>query len=202
MYLVESLVQLCQNYVLMHLEEFPVNNYLSLLPLSTRRDLLWQLPVADICLRLEDTDFTIGLDMAAFWTSTWEDEHVGVAGSSHDSDVKGYVQEWNSTKYARETLYGLVTTCAFGHLRGGEFWFHTPHYRKSPDGFPESGMSIFSLLYAVRQPCMDGAGCKLTFPPHYSHKSEKSKEDLMVYEVVNCFSHGSGEFPKIFQKLK
>ena len=202
-YLVESLVQQCQNYVLMHLEEFPVNNYLSLLPLSTRRDLLWQLPVADICLRLEDTDFTVGIDMGAFWTSTWEDEDPGVSDSMQDSDVKGYVQDqWNSTEYARETLYGLLATFACGHLRDGSFLFHSPYYRRRPYDYPEAGMSVFSLLYAVRQPCMDSPGCKLKFPLRYSHKSMKSDEDLTVYEVVNCFSYGSGEFPRIFPEVE
>ena len=43
---VESLVQQCQLYILMHVEDFPVS-FLSLLPLSVREVLLWRLPIAD-----------------------------------------------------------------------------------------------------------------------------------------------------------
>ena len=58
-FLVESLVYHCQYFIAMHLEEFSVSQ-LSLLPHYTRKDLLWQLPLADVC-QLEDTKFTEGL---------------------------------------------------------------------------------------------------------------------------------------------
>ena len=60
---VESLIQQCQHYIAMYVDEIPVS-HLSLLPLSARRDILWRLPLADVC-QLEDTDFAEGLD------STW-----------------------------------------------------------------------------------------------------------------------------------
>lgn len=41
---VRSLVQQCQSYILMHMEEFPVS-LLSLLPLSVRKELLWRMPM-------------------------------------------------------------------------------------------------------------------------------------------------------------
>ncbi len=181
---------------------FPAS-HLSLLPLSTRKDLLYQLPVADICLQLENTDFITGLDMAAFWKSTWEDEGIGVA---EDSDVEGYFQVWDSAEYTRSMLYGLVATMAIGDLRGGEYWFHSPHYRyrKCPDGLPDSGIPVFSLLYAIRKPNHDiiHSGCELMFPPRYSHKSNKRDKDLTVSEVVNCFSHSKEELPRIFPEIE
>ena len=60
----ESLVHQCQLWIAMHLEQLPVS-HLSLLPLSTRNELLLKLPIADVC-RLEGTQFTVGIDMAAF----------------------------------------------------------------------------------------------------------------------------------------
>ena len=75
---VESLALLCENYIAKHLEEFPIS-YLSLLPLSIRKDLLWRLPIADVCLRLENSDFVKGLDMAAYWKLPCENFDPGVA---------------------------------------------------------------------------------------------------------------------------
>ena len=83
----------------MHLEEFPVS-YLSLLPLSTRKELLWQLPVADVCL-LEGTKFTEGLVMAAYWKYPLE-EAFGVS-SWNDKGLERYAQEWDNTSLASQT---------------------------------------------------------------------------------------------------
>ena len=48
---------------MMQLEEFSIS-HLSLLSFSVWRDLLWRLPVADImCLQLESTDFTAGMEL-------------------------------------------------------------------------------------------------------------------------------------------
>ena len=122
----EPLVYQCQYYILMHLEEFPVN-CLSLLPLSTRKELLWQLPVADVCL-LEDTKFTEGLDMAAYWKDALDEQAFGVS-SWNDKELERYIQEWDNTEYEREILYGLLTTYDFGsdYLRDGDFYFRSPH---------------------------------------------------------------------------
>ena len=201
MYFVESLAQQCQTYILMHLDELPVS-HLSLLPQSMRKDLLWQLPVIDICLRLENTDFTVGLDMATFWKSSWEEEYFDMANSS-DSEISRYVQKWGNVEYARAMLYGLVATCAIGHLRSGDYWFNSLHFTKDSDyPFPKLGMSAFSLLYAVRKPCTDSGRCELIFPPRYSHKKSKDNSDLTVYEVVKCFSHDKGKFPRIFPEIE
>ena len=122
----EPLVHQCQYYILMHLEEFPVN-YLSLLPLSTRKELLWHLPVADACL-LENTKFTEGLDMAAYWKFPLDEQAFGLAGCWSDRGLKHYVQEWDDTEYEREMLYRLVSTYAFGsnYLHDGDFYFRSP----------------------------------------------------------------------------
>ena len=192
---------------MMHLEEFPVS-HLSLLPLSTRKDLLYQLPIADICSRLENTEFTAGLDMAAFWNSTWEHDSVGIVDSSHDrDDIKRYVQDkWDDGEYAREMVCGIVATCALGHLPDIEFRGTFLPIRECNCEIDSDirigwGMPLISFLYAVRKTCIHGRCCKPEFPSRYSHKSSKSEKDVTMYEVVNCFSHDRGEFPRFFPEF-
>ena len=60
-----TLHQQCYQYIAMHLELFPFNS-LMLLPLKTRWNLLWNLPIADVCL-LEATQFIQGIDMDDYW---------------------------------------------------------------------------------------------------------------------------------------
>ena len=191
----------------MHLEEFPVS-HLCLLPLSTRRNLLWRLPVADVCLLLENTDFTTGLNMESFWTSTWKDGGVDVAGSSYDPDVKAYFQAWDRVEYARAMLYGLMTTMSLGYLRDGDFVFYSPHYGQDCTGYRENwGMPVYPFLYAVRRPFSDNpvsagrlSSCDLICPTRYAEKSTKYDGDLTGYEVVNMFGHDD-ELPRIIPEL-
>jgi hypothetical protein len=144
--------------------------------------------------------------MEAFWKYSWKHEQVEVAGSSHDSDVKGYFQTWNKAEYPRAVLYGLAATMAIGRLRDGEFSFHSPHYGRDITGYHENrGMPIFPFLYAVRKPhnvqiYVHYRSCYLIFPPRYLHKSNKDDNDLTENEVVNCFS-SNGEFPRIFPEI-
>ena len=201
--IVDSLVLQCQHFITMHLEEFPVS-HLSLLPLSTRRDLLWQLPLADVC-QLEDIKFTEGLDMASYWRSPWECVYLGIANWWPDYDVQDYVQEWDSTEYARAMLYGLLTTCAIGNLYEGEFEFLLPHLHCEDEEYEvHKYMSVISLLYAVRKPDYDlqhNPNYQLKFPSRYSHKSNKDEEDLTVPEVMKLFSR-DGALPTIFPQIE
>ncbi len=111
-YVVESLVQQCQFYILMHLEEFPVD-YLSLLPLYSRKQLLWQMPIADVC-QLMDTRFTKGLEteVTEFIYSHFRyEDYYGIIDCG-DKDVKHYIENrWDDDMaYAREILYGQLVT--------------------------------------------------------------------------------------------
>ena len=203
MSVVESLAQQCHTYIMMHLEEFPVRDHLSLLPLSTRKELLYHLPIADVCLRLENTAFTAGIDMAAFWNSIYDPDSVGIVEASHDKeDIEHYVQgKWDDLEYAREAVYGIVATCAMGHMvldiefRGTFHATHTHNCEKHKHF--QWGMPVVVFLYAPRTSCVHGT-CQPPFPSRYKHKSEK---DLTMYEVVNCFSHSKGEFPRIFPEV-
>ena len=60
-----TLHQQCFQYILMHLEQFPISS-LALLPLKRRWSLLWNLPLADVCM-LETTQFTEGMNMDKYW---------------------------------------------------------------------------------------------------------------------------------------
>ena len=64
----------------MHMEGLPVS-LLSLLPLSTRKELLPRMPIADVCL-LEDTMFVDGIDMEAYWKALLKPGHVGESPNS------------------------------------------------------------------------------------------------------------------------
>lgn len=57
-----SLKNHCLQYIILYLEQFPINS-LALLPLFTRREILWNL---DVC-RLEKTPFTDGIEMEEYW---------------------------------------------------------------------------------------------------------------------------------------
>ena len=93
---VESLMHQCYHYIAMNLEKFPVS-YLSLLPLKIREELLWRLPIADIC-QLEDTEYMEGFqDMAAYWKLPCED-FLKIALDY--ADVACYVEKWDSVDYA------------------------------------------------------------------------------------------------------
>ena len=59
------LYQQCFQYILMNLEQFPIAS-LALLPLKTRWNLLWNLPLADVC-QLEITQFASGMCMEKYW---------------------------------------------------------------------------------------------------------------------------------------
>ena len=194
---VEPLTELCENYILEHFEEFTVS-HLSLLPLSKRRDLLWRLPTADVCLRLENTDFVQGLDLAAYWKSPRVD--LCSLELPKDSDIERYVSErWpNEVEHAKAWLYGQVATfqvcppdgCEFCKVLSGDEYvcFHT-----------------LSFLYGIPTPHSE----ELTFPPRYQqeekllesypwHMTEQIEQDI-VDAIVRCFS---GERPKIFPNIQ
>ena len=61
-------------------------------------------------------------------------------------------------------------------------------------------MSVFIFLYALRTSCVL-VPCQPLFSSRYKHNSNKSEEDLTMYEVVNCFSCSKGEFPRIFPEF-
>ena len=195
---VQSLIQQCQTYILMHLEDFPIG-HLSLLPLSTRKTLLWQLPLADVC-QLEDTKFTEGLDMEAYWKFLWGEQYTGIVDPK-DSDIEQYIQQkWgchNSAvtqlvEYSKAIVYGQLVSRAIGCLEY-DFEFRVPH-----NGVCDT---FYDFLFAIRkiEEVLEGkaTSCHLEFPPRYLHKLDTPEEDL-VEEVVTCFK---GELPTVLAEI-
>ena len=52
--------------------------------------------------------FIMGLDMEAFWRSTWEEFSV----LQRHGMTMLYVETWVGTEYVRGVVYGWVVTCA------------------------------------------------------------------------------------------
>jgi hypothetical protein len=168
----------------MHLEEFPVS-HLSLLPLSERKRLLQRLPIADVC-RLEDTSFTEGIDMAAYWKFPLEPAEV------ENSDI--FVQEWGEAKFAKAALYGEVTSVIIGCLPKG-FWYPFP----SGNEFVRTE-DMIEFLYAVRRfPSITyefapNKGAEFNIPARYQDKANLFLKEDLIDAAMNCFG---GELPKI-----
>ena len=59
------------------LEEY-LPSYLALLPLSLRKEILWRLPMADVC-KLEDIEFVKGIKTEDYWSSTFSEDSNTVA---------------------------------------------------------------------------------------------------------------------------
>jgi hypothetical protein len=195
--LVESLIHQCYHYIAMNLEKFPVS-YLSLLPVKVREELLWRLPIADLCL-LEDTEYVEGFqDVAAYFKLPYEDYMMALP--QKHADVARYVEEWDSVKYAKAILYGQVAITVFG--------FYTTYIgicldislpfdgRLVPnDRSPNSRSMVIPLLYAVRKPLVGKeSGCGLTFPPRYRDKGSITSKKDIINSVRSWFKCG---FPKI-----
>ena len=99
--------------------------------------------------------------MAAFWNSIYDPDSVGVTESSHDKeDIKHCVQDkWDDLEYARETVYGIVATCAMGHMVDIEFQgtFHA-RYTHNCEKHKDSSLGM-SVSYTLPENlvCMDPA---------------------------------------------
>ena len=169
----------------MHLEQLPVS-HLSLLPLSTRNELLLKLPIADVC-QLEDTKFVEGIDLGAFWKFICKD-------FSGMGDVRAYFSEWDDAKYYRAFLYGeIVTYIIGGEALGG--WVSYPHNAELM-----VDDDIVSFMYSVRKFTDEQATrCQLLYPPRYHQESKlmcnvSDMSEDVVEAAMNCFG---GELPKI-----
>lgn len=169
-YLVETLAQQCLTYVVMHFEKFPIS-HLSLLPLSIRKDMLWALPIADVC-QLEETSFVQGFDMFEYWCSALRGGDIG------DPAIEAYLAEKDATLHAKDVLHGLVLSYAMDCHPTCFLGFSLPRniYNVTYD--------IIALLYCVRKRCLKNQpACVgdtndeedwLIFPPRYHKHTDMS----------------------------
>ena len=190
---VESLVHQCYHYIAMNLEKFPVCN-LSQLPLKIREELLWRLPIADMCL-LEDTEYVEGFqDIAAYWKHPCE-ELRGI--ETRDIDMICNEMKLDKPNYAKAVLYSHVATTLIGCLFE-DLTFVLP-FKDSLDPYDKS--TLIPLLYAVRKPLSSdkfGRGCGLLFPARYYSKSILTSKKDIINAVIDCFK---GELPKILADI-
>ena len=188
-----SLVHQCQLWITMHLEQLPVSQ-LSLLPLTTRKELLLQLPIADVC-QLEDENFVEGIDMREFWQSQCTEY------SYRRMEILRYAKEkWTNAECYRCLLYGKIAS-----------------YVIDNSSFTHSLRDLLYFLYCVRK--VDGCkdvvswlyqtsknACQLVFPPRYTayiqeiesswlYPKKDAREDV-IKAVVSCFR---GKLPKILE---
>ena len=208
---VKPLAELCENYIVKHFEKFPVS-HLSLLPLTIRRDLLWRLPIADVCLRLENTDFVKGLDMAAYWKLPCENfPNDPDITFPKDSDIDDYIKErWPSeADYAKAKLYGRIATSRMGGLPSGDLNELVMPHDAYVDLDAFNGTVLF--LYGVRELHGDERN-RLTIPPRYhqnvthlgqpdsdlSLTTSKKLDEEILDVTMHCFN---GERPKMLPEF-
>ena len=198
---VDSLVHQCYHYIAMNLEKFPVS-YLSLLPLKIREELLWRLPIADICL-LEDTEYVEGFqDLAAYWKLPCGEEFQGIPAG--DPDIGRYVEEWDSVEYEKVILYSKVAIAVIGCRDPFEefsFWLPfedelEPYRQGIMIPLDDRGL-VISPLYAVRKPTSYGE-CELSFPPRYHEMNNISTKRDIINAIIRCFK---GKLPKLVGQI-
>ena len=178
----------------MHLDKLSVS-HLSLLPLYVRRELLWQLPLADVC-QLEDTKFTDGLDMAAYWKYPLDEQGIGIDWWGLPCNKICYYHEWGAAEYERAVLYGLLTAYAFGSdYRPCDVDFRSP--------LVEDGeLDALAFIYAARKPTQyHGGDYDIVFPFRYVPVAITPRRELDVDEVVRCFDRNRDELPKVFMEI-
>lgn len=89
----------------MHLEEFP-SSRIARLPLFMHDELLWRLPIADLCV-LDESSFVEGVDIEKYWQS---------AGNSFCKQFllnhKLYSEKWIcKSQYAKVCCYAEIAQC-------------------------------------------------------------------------------------------
>ena len=122
-----SLQEICLAHILWTLEEYPVD-VLALLPKAIREEMLHNLPIVDIC-RLEDTQFTSGIDMDSIWKELYE-SHMN---SELFLPYSPYQSRWRQ-KYLKRVLTII--------LQGRPYDAHEIHHKK---------VGIVNYLVAVKR---------------------------------------------------
>ena len=107
----KSLQEICLTHIQWTLEEYPVD-VLALLPKVIREEMLHNLPIVDIC-RLEDTQFTSGIDMDSVWKELYKRHIDAEATKSEGSWRQRYLHKLSLTTLNEGRLYGYFS-CVLG----------------------------------------------------------------------------------------
>lgn len=183
-----TLHQQCFQFILRHLEQFPCNS-LALLPLKTCQQVLWSLPIADVCL-LEATQFTKDMTMDDYWKAIihTSDKDLGCHSVCLDciqntrlcspcrwkSIVASIsAKEWVHAAVVAEaiTKKGLtVELTPSSELKALHSTVNALSFIRNPKQH-----DLYTFLYAVRWftededsgRYTDGVKCEFEFPPRY-----------------------------------
>ena len=180
--------QQCFQYILMHLEQFPIAS-LALLPLKTRWNLLWNLPLADVC-QLEITQFASGMCMDKYWQAIVHTDVAKLGGHSECIDCmlkkelcspcrwKAMVEETT----AKEWVYSVIAAEAITERGVTE---KLPPSRECAALYSvvvtmqpirnAKCDDLYAFLFAVRKfyqgdrsrQCTGGVVCEFKFPSRY-----------------------------------
>ena len=185
-----TLHQQCYLYILMHLEQFPFNS-LALLPLKMRWKLLWNLPIADVCL-LEATQFIHGMNMDEYWRTIVRTDvgDLGCHSECFDCILDNELcspcrwKEIVETTTAKEWVYAVIAAEAITEIGITEelppsndctALYSTVIAMQSIRNFKRD--DLYTFLYAVRRFYQGdssrwwitaGVACKFEFPSRYS----------------------------------
>ena len=177
-----SLQNICKKFVLTNLEQFPVS-YLSLLPLSMRQSMLWELAIADVC-QLETTAFCSDLDLTSYW------KHLaGDVFMFSDNDVKAdknvwkFAEEMGDGAFAKATFYGQVASFLINEdCIISDYWFELGNVRDDD--------SLIPYLYSIREypkPSEDWYW-KVEIPPRYGDVDKQMEMGEKVDCIIRCFA--------------
>ena len=185
--LVESLSEKCLRHIIMHLEEYPPS-YLSLLPRSIRKEILWQLPMADIC-SLEDTGVVEGIDMAEYWKSTfYECDSFAFPEPARESTQNYFEKQWNvdSLCLNKAVVYGQIFGLGLG-------FYSIDHTGVCVDYDGDDMTTSISLMYGLRKIQRSHYGKQMVgwssseLPPRYIQYAATSSKDNFLKAALNCF---------------
>ena len=183
----ETLQQQCMWFILMHLEELPPN-YLALLPLSIRKEIITRLPIADVC-RLEETPFVDGLDLKPYWRSYLSPMRLFYRKQQHLClDLQRICEDkWGPVEFAKASFYSKVAESILNGathnlgvvIQAGESEFQ----RYSLPYHHEVGVLCFGIRSVISKTTRS---CDFSFPPRYT-KYDYDRSFMYVDAAVDAF---------------
>lgn len=209
------LQKLCLQHILIHLEQFPTCSLIQL-PLHVRKEIIWNLPIADVC-RLGETSFICGIDMEDYWSEKprvdqnivyerpdWQLSTTQVVNPRQNLVTKDWCYaevlhnaKMDTTAFSGSKLLNDISSALLDKLRCS------------------GGDDIITYLFAMRASTRDSGGCDsssdcdIIFPPRYAQRFDASIADLFqnpakrsvesLHYLMDAAVHCFGELPKALQ---